>query len=188
MRWLSETVGLLRLSEKLYGRFGLKPPRLETIPIQNIFQVGGQWMKKALKRMGVESLSRFKPPFQELGYFKYGLAAWAALLAGCLLLQAGPWAASTAALLVFYLVESQMVFLFPLSIEAVEDPIRESLRDVRRAGGNFKVMVTVMVLALYMVSGGFFRENLKKSWCIGCLAVLVWHLRLRRKKALHGLS
>jgi hypothetical protein len=80
-----------------------------------------------------------------------------------------------------------MVFLFPLVLEGSEDPWRESFRRTRQAGGTFPVLGRVLVVAFYMVTGGIFRWGLRRSWCVGCLAVLVWYLDLKEGKT-HGLA
>ena len=145
-------------------------------------------MKKVLKKVGSQAIPKLNPPFQKLGYFKYGLALCGAILATGLLFPLNPGAAFLAGILIFYALEAQMVFLFPLSIVGKPNPIGESFRQTQRAGGTLKVMGIVMIVALYMVTGGFLKGSIKKSWCIGCLMVLVWYLHLNGKKvASHGL-
>src|SRR5207244_13154886 len=50
----------------------------------------------------------------------------------------------------------------------------------RRAGGTLKIMKVVLPLAATMILGGFFGRGFIRSWCLGCLAILIWYERLRK--------
>ena len=78
------------------------------------------------------------------------------------------------AILAFYAVEAQMVFLFPLALDGCATPLRGSLALTRRAGGTLKVMGTVLPIAWHMLSGASLR-----SWCHGCLAIVLWYEAIR---------
>ena len=82
---------------------------------------------------------------------------------------------------VFYLVEVQMVFLFPLLIDQNSRPFGTSRLLVVKGGGTIRAMSVVMPISAYMMLGGFFRRGFVRSWCVGCLAVLLWY-----SKALEG--
>jgi hypothetical protein len=93
------------------------------------------------------------------------------------------WVLLPGVVIIFYLVEAQMVFLFPLALDGSAHPIRESLVWTRAAGGTIPVMLTVMQLAAVMLFGGFFGRGFVRSWCLGCLAVVLWYEALRRHYA-----
>ena len=88
------------------------------------------------------------------------------------------WSWLGVAVLLFYAVEAQMVFLFPLALDGAPRPFSESRRWTKRAGGTRRVMMTVMAIAVTMVFGGFAGRGFVRSWCLGCLAILIWYERL----------
>jgi predicted MPP superfamily phosphohydrolase len=143
------------------------------------FASGGQWMAAALEVLRGCLLPPPPRNLHYLGLVKYGLAGGAALLcvAAGLLLRTPLVAALCVP--VFYAVEAQMVFLFPLVLDGEPWPFRESLRWTRRAGGTLRVMGIVMPIAATMVFGGFLGRGFVRSWCTGCLAVCIWYEDLR---------
>jgi predicted MPP superfamily phosphohydrolase len=117
--------------------------------------------------------------YQRLGLIKYGLASGVALLwavAAC----SGhvPWLVLLAAV-VFYAVEAQMVFLFPLALDGSSRPFIAARRWTRRAGGTLAVLRVVIPLACVMLFGGLAGRGFLRSWCLGCLAVCLWYEELR---------
>jgi predicted MPP superfamily phosphohydrolase len=107
------------------------------------------------------------------------LASLAAILFGAAAIWAGWPAVAVGGVLVFYAVEAQMVFLFPLLLDGSPRPWRESLRWTRRAGGTVAVMRVVKRLAMTMIFGGLAGGGFVRSWCVGCLAVCIWYERVR---------
>lgn len=113
--------------------------------------------------------------FQRLGLIKYGLAAGAALLwAVAVWLGQTPWLAPLA-VAVFYVVEVQMVFLFPLALDGSTRPFAEARAWTRRAGGTLAAMRVVLPLAGTMLCGGLAGRGFLRCWCLGCLAVCLWY-------------
>jgi hypothetical protein len=143
------------------------------------FASGAAWMQLALETLRCQPMSPPNENFQRLGAIKYGLAGGAALtwLAICWLLAA-PLLAPVV-VVVFYLIEAQMVFLFPLALDGSAQAFREARRWTVRAGGSFAVMATVLPLAGCMLFGGFIGRGFIRSWCLGCLAVCLWYEDLR---------
>src|SRR5438045_8063819 len=88
------------------------------------FTSGAAWMPLALETVRGVPCPLQGPGYGRLGLLKYGLAAAAALLwAG------GAWALGLSwltpfAVLVFYAVEAQLVFLFPLALDGGARPFR----------------------------------------------------------------
>src|ERR1043165_8217029 len=76
-----------------------------------------------------------------------------------------------------------MVFLFPLAIDGRTRVFRESLAWTSRAGGTWRVMCIVLPIAGTMLFGGLAGRGFIRSWCVGCLAVVVWYEHLRQTKA-----
>jgi hypothetical protein len=114
-----------------------------------------------------------------LGLIKYGLATTAALVwAGAAWAEGLPLLAPFA-VLVFYAVEVQMVFLFPLALDGSARPFRTARAWTRRAGGTIAAMRVVLPLAAVMLLGGLVGRGFVRCWCLGCLAVCLWYEDLR---------
>jgi hypothetical protein len=113
-----------------------------------------------------------------LGFIKYALATTAALAAGAIAFQLGPIAAAVVFVFAFYAVEAQMVFLMLLGSGSIIQRLRTSRAWTVRAGGTIAVMWIVMPIAARMLFGGFFGRGFIRSWCLGCIAVVVWFDRL----------
>ncbi len=147
---------------------------------QRGFASGGCWMRQALEHLRGQPLEGAGTNLNRLGLLKYGLAcagafAWLALMMS--------WHRPLLAglcVLVFYAVEAQMVFLFPLVLDGSARPFRDARRWTRRAGGTLTVMRCVLPLAATMLLGGLRGRGFVRSWCIGCLAVCIWYEDLRR--------
>lgn len=143
------------------------------------FASGADWMRLVMQTLRNIPISCVTAPYNVLGIFKYGIAAICALIYGAIVIAAGWWILLPGCALVFYAVEAQMVFLFPLAIEGHAQPLRNSLRWTRRAGGTLPVMATVMQLAVVMLFGGFLGRGFVRSWALGCLSVVLWYEELR---------
>ncbi|MEO8610425.1 MAG: hypothetical protein ABI690_21190 [Chloroflexota bacterium] len=147
------------------------------------FASGADWMRMVLCHLRGQTPPTTPTSFQQLGVVKYGLAALCALLFLGAVIGMRGWVLLPGVVFVFYAVEAQMVFLFPLALDGSPNPIRESLAWTRAAGGTIPVMLTVMQLAAVMLFGGFFGRGFIRSWCLGCLAVVLWYEALRRQYA-----
>lgn len=145
------------------------------------FAGGAEWMQLALQtiRGAPSSLAFSRPLFHLLGWIKYGLAGGAALGWLVIVLVLGQPLLGPLAVFVFYAVEVQMIFLFPLALDGSAEPFRDARRWTVEAGGTLAVMRVVLPLALFMLMGGFFGQGFRRSWCLGCLAVCLWYEDLR---------
>ena len=145
------------------------------------FASAAEWLRAALAHVRGAPLAPTRHDVQWLGVVKYALcgAAAAPWLVAAVATRA--WWLVTGAVLAFYAVEAQMVFLLPLALDG-EHPrlLRESRRWTVRAGGTLAVMQTVIPLAAVMLFGGVVGRGFVRSWCLGCLAVVVWYEELRR--------
>jgi hypothetical protein len=83
------------------------------------------------------------------------------------------------AILAFYLVEAQGAFVFPALVDGVASPWRGSRTLVRTAGGTLVVAASTLLIASVMLFGGIVGNGFLRSWCIGCLAIVLWYERLR---------
>lgn len=133
------------------------------------FAAGAEWMRLALRVLRGQA-PEGRANFQLLGLVKYSACALA-------FLALARWSLPLA-VLAFYAVEAQMVFLFPLCLDG--RPYGENRTLVRRAGGTLAVMRTVMRLAFTMLTGGLRDRRFVRAWCLGCLAVVLWYEETRR--------
>ncbi len=137
-----------------------------------LFTNGARWMHGAY---GV--LHGPVPPFpvavrwERYGWWKYGISA-----AGALVVFAVPapfWAQMGLFVAVFYAIEVQLLFLFPLLMFGAPAPVRTSVRMVWQVG-FFRAWLTTIVLAAYMLAGLLRWRSPLRHWCIGCLCVVFW--------------
>ncbi|MBI5362825.1 MAG: hypothetical protein HZA53_06575 [Planctomycetes bacterium] len=84
-----------------------------------------------------------------------------------------------AAPVAFYAVEAQFVFLLPVVADGSTRPWRDAHLRTRTAGGTLRVMATVVPIALFMLVEGLAGRGLVRSWLVGCLAIVLWHERVR---------
>ena len=176
---------LLARAAELYDRPDLPLQTSAIGAARGGFASGAAWMGRALAVLREQACTEEEPSatarryFHWLGTIKYGLAAGAAL--ACLVIIVGlslAWLAPFA-VLVFYGVEAQFVFLFPVALDGSRRPFRDARLWTRRAGGTLAVMRTVLPVACVMLGGGFMGRGFVRSWCLGCLAVCLWYEDLR---------
>ncbi len=143
------------------------------------FASGAQWMRLALETLRGRPCVPSALNYQRLGLVKYGLATGAALSwAGAACAWHVAWLVPLA-VVAFYAIEAQMVFLFPLALDGNAHPFVASRRWTRDAGGTLAVMRVVLPLACTMLFGGLIGRGFLRSWCLGCLAVCLWYETLR---------
>lgn len=116
--------------------------------------------------------------FHRLGLAKYGLATAAALAVAGAAWFVTPFLLPLA-VLAFYAVECRMVFAFPQALDGSRTPLRDSHALVKRSTSAVVATATVMRIAAEMLCGGFRGRGFLRSWCVGCLAVLLWYERVR---------
>ena len=145
---------------------------------KTLFGSGAAWMRHALEWIRGTPLADASWDFNVLGFVKYGLASAGAFACLALAWWSSPWWL-LGIVPVFYAIEAQFVFLFPLALEGNSHPFREARRWTKRAGGTLIVMGVVLPLAATMLFGGFVGRGFVRSWCLGCLAVCLWYEDLR---------
>lgn len=143
------------------------------------FASGAEWMRSVMEHKRPSSISYTPASYNRWGFFKYGMAGVCALAYLIFVYLTRTWLLLPGFVLVFYAVEAQMVFLFPLLIDGCKNPLVESRRWTQRAGGTLPVMITVMQLAVVMLFGGFVGKGFIRSWALGCIAVVVWYEDVR---------
>jgi len=148
------------------------------------FGGGADWMRKAMGVVrGREPMGRAH--FGWLGIGKYGCAGVAALLVLALLwrLQA---LALPAAIVTFYTVELRMLFVFPLALDGERAPFVASHQLVIRTLRPSVATAHLICIAARMLIGGLAGFGFVRSWCIGCLAIVLWYENARRAAVVPG--
>lgn len=112
--------------------------------------------------------------FTRYGIGKYALCITASLLSAFLFCRINPLL-TPLAVFVFYFFEVQLLFLFPLLIDDVRQPVWQSVKATQKIG-IAKAMVTVLPIAFYMVAG-LCKKKSYRQWYIGCLAILLWYVK-----------
>jgi hypothetical protein len=147
---------------------------------RNGFASGAAWMRLAMAHVRGVSIPARARPYNWLGAIKYGTAAATAMLFAALALRFVGWWLLPGAVFVFYAVEAQMVFLFPLMIDGCPNVFQQSRCWTVRAGGTVTVTWTTLQLAALMLFGGLLGRGYVRSWALGCLAVVLWYEEVRR--------
>lgn len=138
------------------------------------FNAGAEWMRLAMSRVRGGKVPQGKANFRWLGVMKYLVA----VAAGGSVAAAGWWWHPWCWLLLvpaFYAVEVQWVFLFPTALDGTPTPWRVSRMLMQRRAGTAAAMLVVLPLAWEMMTGGLRARGFVRSWCLGCLAVLLWY-------------
>jgi len=162
----------LSRAEKVYSD---NPLKINPVSPKNKFFAGGIWMAEML------AFLRNQPPgaivhdipFNRYGYGKYAAATACFALFLLVSYQFCPLAMPLA-ILVFYWIEAQFLFLFPLLIDREHNPIWRSIQLTRRVG-NLYALCNVIPIAAYMLSGLLSREEPLRRWYVGCIAILIWY-------------
>jgi hypothetical protein len=152
------------------------------------FASGAEWMRLALAVLRGKPVETFpsRSNFQALGLVKYGAASAVALGCAIAAFWVGVPILAVLAIPLFYAIEAQAVFLFPLALDGQARPFRAARRWTVQAGGTLRVMAIVMPIAATMLAGGFLGRGFVRSWCLGCLAICLWYERLRLAQAPQG--
>ena len=160
------------------GRFLDRHPELlsATSTVRG-FDGGAKWMHRAMAAAGWRM-----PPVGDcgkyglMGWMKYGICSMLAFLAAAAAwVWLGLWSVPLAVILVFYLAEAQMVFLFPEALLGRRSPCLSARALTQAAGGSIRVMVTVLPIAAGMLGAGWWRGKGREKWAQGCMAVILWH-------------
>jgi len=157
------------------SHFERMPNKIEHVFSFNIFNYGAKWMYESLKCLDNKSnISSFPNiNFNRYGYLKYGTCLTIWVLSLFLLMRLNIFLAPVS-ILIFYFCEVHFLFLFPLLIDNVKNPILKSIRQTYKIG-LFKTIFTVSQIGIFMILGFLNFKNPFKNWYIGCFAILIWY-------------
>ena len=163
---------LITQSTSIYER---KPYKIEHVFSLNIFNYGANWMYANLIYLDNKNRIINFPyiSYNRYGYIKYGICLTIWVLSLFLLMRLNIYLAPVS-ILIFYFCEVHFLFLFPLLIDNVKNPILTSIKQTYRIG-LFKTIFTVSQIGIFMILGFLNFKNPFKNWYIGCLAILIWY-------------
>ena len=178
----SDISSLRSLLGEATRRFDATPRLRDGAPavIRLGFDGAARWTAEALAELRGATVRRLPKGAVRLGVIKYGLATGAALTVLAAAFVLGRPLLIPGVVVAFYLVESTAAFVFPAFADGDHTPFATSRRLVRESGGLVLVASRMIAIAVSMVLGGFFGRGFVRSWCIGCLAVVLWYERLTR--------
>lgn len=177
VKFYSQAISLIQTAARWYDTPTLPLKKVSEQAWKNGFQSGAEWMALALGILRHRKSHLGNHNYHLLGITKYGVATIGGLL-GLFLMYRFGWWLFPLPIILFYLLEAQFVFLFPLAIDQSPHLFKTSRLATQAAGGSLKVMLTVLQLAVWMVFGGFLGQGFIRAWTIGCLAVLIWYEEL----------
>ncbi len=141
----------------------------------NVFSLGAKWMFDRLNEVDPYKKGVFDPSvnFGFYGLLKYGICIASFFISAFLLFRVNIFL-SPLGIIVFYFFEVQFLFLFPLLIDKVENPIWTSIEQTYKIG-IIKALVTVIPIAFFMLIGLFDFKAPFRNWHIGSLAIIIWY-------------
>ncbi|MCW0220680.1 MAG: metallophosphoesterase, partial [Prosthecobacter sp.] len=166
----------MRDAAQIYDRSHRLKTHAESIVWWQGFSSGADWMCLALEELRGHPLPKRTATFSWLGFVKYSLASLAPLAVLVLAWFVHP-ALVILVIPAFYAVEVQWVFLFPVVLDGSQNPWTDSRNLMQRHAGTLAAMSLVLPFAWRMLSGGLLGHGFVRSWCTGCLAVVLWYER-----------
>ena len=143
--------------------------------LTTMFPAGARWMHDRLAGLDKSNIRSWDPAinYNLYGFLKYGICMAGLLLSGWWFLVSAPLLLPVS-ILVFYLLEIQFLFLFPLLLDNSDKPIRNGIREVFKIG-IINCLFTVIPIGFYMMIGLFHKRQRYRNWYIGCMAILIWY-------------
>lgn len=141
----------------------------------NLFENGAKWMYEKLNENDIDNIIQFDYSKNYLAYgvFKYG-SAFLFLFGSALLFLKINLFLLPLSIILFYFVEVHFLFLFPLLLDNVENPIIKSIEQTYKIG-LFSAMIVVIPIGIYMVLGLLNFKAPLHNWYIGCLSIIIWY-------------
>ena len=142
--------------------------------LRNIFSYGAKWMYDELNKLENKNIAfNFSTNYTLYGILKYSICAVAMIFSSILFFKINPILVPFS-ILIFYFFEVHFLFLFPILIDNIKNPIRTSIRQTYKIG-VLKLAWIVIPIACFMIAGLFSLKNPFRNWYIGCLAILLYY-------------
>nr|WP_067054738.1 hypothetical protein [Mucilaginibacter sp. L294] len=147
----------------------------DNVPVTTqLFACGGLWMQNKMNELDGTNRIPIKPiAFNYYGVLKYTACLLALFVSGVMLSFISMWLIPIS-IIVFYVAEVQLLFLFPLLIDGVKHPLTTSIKQTYKTGIS-RAIFNVIPIGFYMVGGLLDVKAPLKKWHIGCLSILIWY-------------
>lgn len=141
----------------------------------HMFAIGARWMLNRLNELNRDREIEFDGSvlFGWYGGLKYGICLSAFVGSAVVLAGWSLWL-SPLSILIFYWFEIHFLFLFPLLLDRVKDPVWTSMQQTYKIG-ICRALITVIPIALFMLIGLFHPRAPYRNWHVGCLAIIIWY-------------
>jgi hypothetical protein len=150
------------------------PEFISGLPFGDIFYAGAKWMHNWMNEMDDrKTVFNYAAGFGAYGLFKYSCCVAAMTIAALLLYKVNVLL-TPLSIIVFYFFEVQLLFLFPLLIDNVKNPLWVSMQQTYQIG-IFKAIINVIPISIYMVIGLFNTKAPFRNWHTGSLAIVIWY-------------
>lgn len=151
------------------------PPNISGVISTNIFELGAKWMFDKLNENKTTKEIQFNQSinFFAYGFLKYSISFFVFLFSALLFLKINLLLLPLS-IITFYLAEAHFLFLFPILIDNVKNPIWTSIKQTYKIG-LLKTLITVIPIGIYMVFGLLNFKDPFRNWYIGCLSILIWY-------------
>ncbi len=152
-----------------------QPNQVEKIVSVHIFTDGAKWMAQKMCMIDPRTHTSINEciSFNSYGFFKY-LICLTVFIASFFLFLNISFLLLPFSILIFYIIEVHLLFLFPLLIDKIPYPVWKSCKITYQIG-LFRAVFTVIRIAFFMLSGILNLKNPFKKWHIGCLFILIWY-------------
>ena len=149
------------------------PSYISVVVPSKVFDLGAKWMFEKLNENNKEAKFNYSANYFTYGTLKYVICFLAFLISVFQLSKISVFL-TPISMLVFYLFEIHFLFLFPLIIDNVQNPVWASIKQTYKIG-LLTALVTVIPIGLYMVIGLLKFHDPLRNWHIGCLAIIIWY-------------
>jgi hypothetical protein len=140
----------------------------------DVFTKGAGWMHEQMNTLR-HSATDFNTAinYQGYGFLKYSIciALWFITVIALYSINVFLIPVSV---LVFYFAEVHFLFLFPLLIDGVKNPVLESIKQTYRIG-IFNAVATVFPIGCFMIVGLFNKKTPLRNWHTGSMAIIIWY-------------
>ncbi|MFT3704503.1 MAG: hypothetical protein QM802_19200 [Agriterribacter sp.] len=150
-------------------------PATNKIISPHLFEVGCRWMFYRLNERDTQPHPPFNSSVNYLGYglLKYGISFFFFLFSIWFFLKVNILLVPLSIVL-FYLIEIHFLFLFPIMLDGIKNPVWTCIRQTYKTG-ILKALITTIPIGCYMMWGLLNITNPFRNWYIGCLAIITWY-------------
>jgi len=164
-----------RLIAESKMRYEQQPHKVQPGFSVNIFYLGAKWMFFHLNDYRTEDfMANYRSTnFAAFGILKYGICLAFSVLSFLWFLNVSIfW--TPLSIILFYIIEVHFLFLFPLLLDKVKNPLLASIKQTYRIG-YLEVLITTILIGLFMIRGLFNLRDPLRNWHIGCLSIIIWY-------------